>query len=440
MTAHSQPQPLTSRPASALKGHIRVPGDKSISHRAVMFGAMAEGTTTIEGLLEGEDVLSTAAAMRAMGATVTKDGNRWTVTGVGAKGLQQPAGVLDLGNSGTSARLITGIIAGFPINATMTGDASLTKRPMKRVMDPLGQMGAKFESQDGGRMPMVVHGGALRAIDYAMPVASAQVKSAVLLAGLRAEGTTVVHEPKPSRDHTERMLEAFGATCTTKGLSVSIKGGQRLTAPANTVVVPGDPSSAAFAVVAALLIEGSDIVVENVGMNPTRTGLFATLRDMGGDITFINERTVGGEPVADLRVRASKLKGITVPEDRAPSMIDEFPVLFVAAACATGETFADGLDELRVKESDRLKTMADNLSACGVKLEEGPMSLRIFGNGTPPQGGATVATHLDHRIAMAHLVLGAVTKQPVTVDDAAAIATSFPAFVTLMNRLGMDIA
>lgn len=431
---------LTSSKASPLKGTLKVPGDKSMSHRAVMFGALAEGTTKVTGLLEGEDVLATAEAMRAMGASVAKEGDVWTITGVGSKGLQSPAHTLDLGNSGTSARLITGIIAGHPIKATMTGDASLTKRPMKRVMDPLTQMGATFESNEG-RMPMTVHGSAaLKAMHYDMPVASAQVKSAVLLAGLNALGTTSVREPKPSRDHTERMLGAFGVECTGHNNVVTIKGGQKLKAPENTIVVPGDPSSAAFPIVAALLVEGSDVTIENVGLNPTRTGLFDTLRDMGGNIEIINRRDIGGEPVGDLRVRHSKLKGITVPVSRVPSMIDEFPVLFVAAACAEGETFCDGLDELRVKESDRLKTMAENLKACGVKCEEGEMSLRIYGTGTPPEGGATVATHLDHRIAMAHLVLGAVSNKPVAIDDAAAIATSFPGFVALMNGLGTKIA
>lgn len=430
---------LTSSKAGPLKGTIKVPGDKSISHRAVMFGALAEGTTRIKGLLEGEDVLSTAAAMRAMGATVTKDSEGWTVTGVGAKGLQQPNETLDLGNSGTSARLITGIIAGHAITATMTGDASLTKRPMKRVTDPLTQMGATFDTTDG-KMPMTVHGSAsLNGISYTMPMASAQVKSAVLLAGLNAKGTTTVIEPKPTRDHTERMLKAFGVTCTAKGTQVAIEGGQKLKAPADTIMVPGDPSSAAFPIVAALLVEGSDVTIENVGLNPTRTGLLDTLLEMGGNIEYLNRREIGGEPVADLRVRHSKLKGVTVPEARVPSMIDEFPVLFVAAACATGETFCDHLDELRVKESDRLKVMAENLKACGVNLEEGEMSLRIFGSGIPPEGGATVKTHLDHRIAMAHLVLGAVTNRPITIDDAAAIATSFPEFINMMNNLGCKL-
>lgn len=432
-------KPLHSSISSPLAGTVRVPGDKSISHRAVMFGSLAEGTTRIEGLLEGEDVLATAAAMRAMGASVEKTGEQWVVTGVGRKGLQSPSTVLDLGNSGTSARLIAGIISGYPITATLTGDDSLKKRPMKRVMDPLSQMGAKFESNDG-RMPLTIHGGNLNAIHYDMPVASAQVKSAVLLAGLRANGTTSVREPKPSRDHTERMLAAFGGSCTSDNDNIAVPGGQVLTAPDAVIQVPGDPSSAAFPVVAALLVPGSDITVTNVGMNPTRTGLFTTLIEMGGDITYLNERKIGGEPVADLRVRHSKLKGITVPEDRVPSMVDEFPVLFVAASCADGEFFADGLDELRVKESDRLKTMADNLSACGVTLQEGENSLRITGNGTPPKGGATVPTHLDHRIAMSFLVLGMVSAQAVTIDDADAIATSFPGFVGMMNGLGSKIA
>ncbi len=432
-------KPLHSSISSPLAGTVRVPGDKSISHRAVMFGSLAEGTTRIEGLLEGEDVLATAAAMRAMGASVEKTGEQWVVTGVGRKGLQSPSTVLDLGNSGTSARLIAGIISGYPITATLTGDDSLKKRPMKRVMDPLSQMGAKFESNDG-RMPLTIHGGNLNAIHYDMPVASAQVKSAVLLAGLRANGATSVREPKPSRDHTERMLAAFGGSCTSDNDNIAVPGGQVLTAPDDVIQVPGDPSSAAFPVVAALLVPGSDITVTNVGMNPTRTGLFTTLIEMGGDITYLNERKIGGEPVADLRVRHSKLKGITVPEDRVPSMVDEFPVLFVAASCADGEFFADGLDELRVKESDRLKTMADNLSACGVTLQEGENSLRITGNGTPPKGGATVPTHLDHRIAMSFLVLGMVSAQAVTIDDADAIATSFPGFVGMMNGLGSKIA
>lgn len=431
---------LKSFKASPLTGTIKVPGDKSISHRAVMFGALAEGTTRIEGLLEGEDVLATAAAMTAMGAKVEKKDKQWIVQGVGTLGLRTPDKILDLGNSGTSARLIAGIISGYPITATMTGDASLQKRPMKRVMDPLSHMGAKFESNDGGRMPLVIHGGNLKGFHYDMPVASAQVKSAVLLAGLRAHGVTSVTEPKPSRDHTERMLLAFGGVCNVYEDRIAVDGEQTLVAPADIIHVPGDPSSAAFPIVAALITPGSDITIENVGMNPTRTGLIDTLRDMGGDIQIINERKIGGEPIADLRVKHSALKGITVPVDRVPSMVDEFPVLFVAASCATGEFFADGLEELRVKESDRLKVMAANLAACGVELEEGDASLRIFGKGEPPKGGVTVPVHLDHRIAMSHLVLGCAARNPVTIDDAEAIATSFPGFVTMMNALGTKIA
>lgn len=431
---------LTASRANPLTGTIKVPGDKSISHRAVMFGALAEGTTRIEGLLEGEDVLATAAAMAAMGATVEKKDRQWVVTGVGGKGLRTPEKILDLGNSGTSARLIAGIISGYPITATMTGDASLQKRPMKRVMDPLSHMGAKFESNDGGRMPLIIHGGHLKGFHYDMPVASAQVKSAVLLAGLRAHGVTSVTEPKPSRDHTERMLLAFGGVCNVYHDRIAVDGEQTLVAPADVIRVPGDPSSAAFPIVAALITPGSDITIENVGMNPTRTGLIDTLRDMGGDIQIINERKIGGEPVADLRVRHSALKGITVPEARVPSMVDEFPVLFVAASCATGEFYATGLEELRVKESDRLKVMAANLGACGVELEEGEASLRVFGKGEPPKGGVTVPVHLDHRIAMSHLVLGCAARNPVAIDDAEAISTSFPGFVSMMNKLGTRIA
>jgi 3-phosphoshikimate 1-carboxyvinyltransferase len=309
---------------------------------------------------------------------------------------------------------------------------------MKRVMEPLEHMGARFESNDG-KMPLTIHGGHLQGRHYDMPMASAQVKSAILLAGLRASGVTSVTEPKPTRDHTERMLAAFGGICNVYPDRIAVDGTQVLTAPKDVIRVPGDPSSAAFPVVAALLIPGSDIIVQNVGLNPTRTGLFDTLREMGGDITFLDQRKVGGEPVADLRVRHSKLKGITVPEDRVPSMVDEFPVLFVAASCSEGEFYASNLEELRVKESDRLKVMADNLTACGVQLEEGDTSLRIFGTGQPPAGGVTVPVHLDHRIAMSFLILGAVTQNAVSIDDAGAIATSFPGFMTLMNGLGTHI-
>lgn len=333
-----------------------------------------------------------------------------------------------------------GICAGYPISARFKGDASLSKRPMKRVIDPLTQMGAHFESIDG-RLPLTITGSAdLRAIHYDMPISSAQVKSAILLAGLRARGITSVREPKPSRDHTERMLAAFGGACTVYPDRIAVDGGQTLSAPAETLHVPGDPSSAAFPVIAALLTENSDVTLTNIGLNPTRTGLYTTLIEMGADIAFLNERKIGGEMVADLRVRGSKLRGVTVPPGRVPSMVDEFPALFVAAACAEGEFFADGLDELRVKESDRLKTMADNLKACGVELEEGANSLRIYGTGKPPKGGATAQTHLDHRIAMSFLVLGLCTPEPVTIDDDHAIATSFPGFVAMMNDLGAKIS
>lgn len=431
-------QTLASSSVSRLSGTVTVPGDKSMSHRAVMFGALASGHTRITGLLEGEDVMSTAAAMRAMGATIMRDDTgMWHVTGVGARGLQAPAHTLDMGNSGTSARLLSGIVAGYDIQVSMTGDASLQKRPMKRVIEPLSQMGARFDAAEGGRMPLVIHGGHLQGIDYDVPVASAQVKSAILLAGLKANGTTRVREPVQSRDHTERMLAAFGGQCTVGADGwMSVQGGQMLTAPADVIAIPGDPSSAAFLIVAALLVPDSHVLIQNVGLNPTRTGLIDTLIEMGGDITFENRRAVGGEDVADVRVKASRLRGVVVPEARVPSMVDEFPILFVAASCADGETYATGLEELRVKESDRLAMMAKFLTLNGVALEEGPSSLRIFGGGTPPKGGALVETHLDHRIAMSFLVLGCVTAAPVTIDDAGAMATSFPDFVGLMRTLG----
>jgi len=433
---------LTSSISESLTGTVSVPGDKSISHRAVMFGAMAEGRTRISGLLEGEDVLSTAAAMREMGAIVEKqDDGTWIVEGVGEAGLRTPGRELDLGNSGTSARLITGIISSYPITATLIGDPSLQRRPMKRVIDPLTQMGASFDSQDGGRMPLTIHGkAALSPLDYEMPVASAQVKSAIILAALRARGTTHLREPKPSRDHTERMLTAFGGRVDRQEDMLMIAGGQKLTAPQEMILVPGDPSSAAFATVAALIVPGSDIIIQNVGLNPTRAGLYDTLRDMGGDIEFINKRTIGGEPAADLRVRHSALRGVHVPADRVPSMIDEFPILSVAASFAHGATHMTDLSELRVKESDRLHAIAVGLESCGVRVAEGDNDLTVLGNGEPPRGGGTILTHLDHRIAMSFLVMGAASRMRTTIDDDGAIATSFPGFVKLMNGLGTNIA
>lgn len=410
-----------------------------------MLGAITIGETIISGLLEGEDVLATAAAMKAMGAKIDKGGDGlWRVFGVGVGGLKQPDTPLDMGNSGTSTRLLMGLLAGHPIHVTLTGDASLTKRPMKRVMAPLEQMGATFDATGGDRLPLTVHGSAeIMPISYTLPVASAQVKSAILLAGLSAPGTTIVIEPHPTRDHTENMLRHFGVEITSEGQedgSVVIKmNGQQELQP-GAIDVPGDPSSAAFPAVAALLVDGSDITLSHIGMNERRRALYDTLIDMGADIEILNLRMEGGEPVANLRVRGGKtLQGINVPESRVPSMIDEFPVLAMAAACAQGTTRMAGLAELRVKESDRLLMVAKGLEACGVKLEMGEDWLAVHGTGHPPKGGATIETALDHRIAMSFLVLGCATEQPVTVDDGTPIATSFPDFVVLMNDLGADI-
>ncbi len=439
--ADSDPTPRTFAAMGPLTGRIRVPGDKSISHRSLMLGALAVGETRVTGLLEGEDVLATAAAMRAMGATINREENgTWSIHGVGVGGLLQPAQPLDMGNSGTSTRLLMGLVASHPITATFVGDASLSKRPMGRVIDPLSQIGAEFEASEGGRLPLTLRGiSPAMPTTYRLPVASAQVKSAVLLAGLNTAGTTTVIEPVPTRDHSERMLKGFGAD-----LSVEEKDGERVITlkgeaelKAQTITVPGDPSSAAFFVVAALLVPGSDLVVENVGLNPTRAGLFDVLRQMGGSIEELDRREVGGEPVADLRVRYSKLKGIAVDPAVAPSMIDEFPVLFVAAALAEGVTTTTGLDELRVKESDRLTSMAEALAAAGVQLEEHEDGLTIHGSGGAPLRGtanARVKTHLDHRIAMAMAIAGLASTDGVLVDDTRPIATSFPTFADLLEQ------
>ncbi len=437
------PQSLTSSRCAALTGDITPPGDKSISHRSIMFGGIAEGTTTVRGLLEGEDVLRTIAALRAMGAEIRKDaGGVYHVTGVGLGGLRAPAETLDMGNSGTSARLLIGLVSGRPFTTRFTGDASLCKRPMGRVIEPLSRMGALFESTDG-KLPLSVTGANRpAAIDYALPVASAQVKSSILLAGLSAEGVTTVVEKTPTRDHTENMLRGFGAridiTQNADGADViSLTGQPRLSA--QNIVVPADPSSAAFPLVAALLNPGSKLTLRNVGLNPRRAGLVGTLIDMGGSIILENERSEGGEPVADLVITGSALKGIDVPPERAPSMIDEYPILAVAASCAQGVTRMRGLGELRVKESDRLALMAEGLARCGVRVEVEGDDLVVFGTGEPPQGGATVATAMDHRIAMSFLVLGTRAAQPVRIDDGGFIATSFPGFVGMMNKLGGKI-
>ena len=439
---HPAPKPMTGRrPAAPLTGRIAVPGDKSISHRALMFAALAVGETRIDGLLEGEDVLRTAAAMRALGADVVQDApGRWRVAGRGIGGLTEPGDVLDMGNSGTAARLLCGILASHDLFAVMTGDASLRRRPMRRVTDPLAACGARFEGREGGRLPLAIRGARdALPIEYRLPVASAQVKSALLLAGLNAPGWTTVEEPEPTRDHSERMLRHFGAEVTVepdgRGRVIRLRGQPELVAA--DVVVPGDPSSAAFPIVAALLVPGSRVLIEGVGLNPARTGLFATLREMGADLALQNERIEGGEPVGDVAVAAGPLRGVEVPSERAPSMIDEYPVLAAAAAAAQGRTWMRGLSELRVKESDRLSATAAMLTANGVAVSVEGDDLVVEGGPVP--GGAVVATHMDHRIAMSALVLGQAAAAPIGVDDAAFIDTSFPRFAELMRGLGASI-
>lgn len=430
---------LTARPASRLTGTVTAPGDKSVSHRALILGGMAHGVTEIEGLLEGDDILATARAVAAFGAGVTRLGpGRWTVLGQG--GFQAPPGVIDCGNAGTGVRLLMGAAAGYPLTAIFDGDASLRKRPMKRVTAPLTEMGARFEWQDDpDRLPLRLTGGTLRGMAFTQAVASAQVKSALLLAGLNARSVTEVIEPERSRDHTERMLRAFGAevqvTEQGSGWRIRLEGGQGLTGAA--VAVPGDPSSAAFPLAAGLIVPGSEVTVENVMLNPLRTGLFDTWREMGADLTITRERESGGEVVGDITARPSVLKGVVVPEARAASMIDEYPILAATAAFASGQTVMRGIGEMRVKESDRIALMARGLAACGVAVEEEPEGLVVTGG--PVAGGATVETAHDHRIAMSHLVLGLAARAPVSVRDPEMIATSFPAFVQLMQGLGADI-
>ena len=444
--------PRRFAPTGPLTGRIRVPGDKSISHRSLMLGALAVGETRITGLLEGEDVLATAAALRAMGATILREegmreeGATWSVHGVGVGGLLQPETALDMGNSGTSTRLLLGLVASHPISATFIGDASLSRRPMGRVIEPLSLMGAAFEANSGANgsqtLPLMLRGlSPAVPIAYRLPVASAQVKSAVLLAGLNTAGITRVIEPVATRDHTERMLAGFGAE-----LWVEEEGGERVVAlrgeadlRPQQIEVPGDPSSAAFFVVAALLVPGSDLIVENVGLNPTRAGLLGVLRAMGASIEELDAREVGGEPVADLRVRHSPLTGIDIDPALAPSMIDEFPVLFVAAALASGTTTSSGLDELRVKESDRLAAMNAALTGAGARVEERADGLVIEGTGGDPLRGSAdsrTRTHLDHRIAMAMAVAGLASRDGVEIDDISPIATSFPRFEALLADAG----
>jgi 3-phosphoshikimate 1-carboxyvinyltransferase len=440
-----QPTPLESRGSTPLVGKVRVPGDKSISHRALILGALAVGETRITGLLEGEDVLNTAKAMKALGADVQRTGDgSWTVHGVGVGGFKTPEAPLDFGNSGTGCRLAMGAVAGSPISATFDGDASLRKRPMRRILDPLELMGAHVTSQaDGGRLPMVMTG-ARDPIPmvYRTPVASAQIKSAVLLAGLSAPGITTVIETEASRDHTELMLSHFGADIVTEkegahGRRISLTGQPELHGA--NVVVPADPSSAAFPIVAALIVEGSDLVLTDVMTNPLRTGLLKTLVEMGASIEESDVRSDTGEPMAQLRVRSSRLRGVDVPPERAPSMIDEYLVLAVVAAFAEGTTTMRGLKELRVKESDRLEATADMLRVNGVSVEISGDDLIVHGEGFVP-GGGLVATHMDHRIAMSALVMGLASDQPVKIDDTAFIATSFPDFIPMMRSLGADFA
>lgn len=437
--------PLTARPGGPLRGRIRVPGDKSISHRALIIGALAVGQTHVSGLLEGEDVLRTAAAMRALGAHVERtDEGAWTIHGVGVAGFAEPAAPLDFGNSGTGCRLAMGAVAGCPIRATFDGDASLRKRPMKRVLDPLERMGARpLSLADGARLPLTLQG-ARDAIPivYRQAAPSAQVKSAVLLAGLAAPGETSVFEDEPTRDHTERMLAYFGASVRiepegTNGRRVTLVGQPEL-APAD-VQVPADPSSASFPLVAALIAPGSEVILQGVMMNPLRTGLFLTLEEMGADIEVLEARNEGGEEVADLCVRACALRGADVPAPRAPTMIDEYPILAVAASFAEGETRMRGLKELRVKESDRLAATADMLRVNGVEIEIVGDDLIVRGRGRAPGGGGVI-THMDHRIAMSALVMGLASEKPVGVDDSTFIATSFPGFVDLMRALGGELS
>lgn len=441
-------RPRRFQASGPLRGRIRVPGDKSISHRAIMLSSLAVGESRISGLLEGEDVLATAAAMRAMGAHVKRVGTGdWMVNGVGVGALLQPETALDMGNSGTSTRLLMGLVASHPIQATFTGDASLSKRPMGRVIEPLSQMGADISASAGGRLPLILRGASPAVpIQYRLPVASAQVKSAVLLAGLNTPGQTTVIEPVPTRDHSERMLKGFGADLMVdvepNGTLVITLSGQAELKP-QTIDVPGDPSSAAFFVVAALIVEGSDVIIENVGLNPTRSALFDVLRQMGGSIDEIDRREVGGEPVADLRVRHSTLRGIEVDPAVAPSMIDEFPALFVAASVAQGRTVTTGLDELRVKESDRLAAMASALTLAGARIEEREDGLIIDGTGGAPLSGNSrepIVTHLDHRIAMSMAIAGMASSQGIEIDDTRPIATSFPTFESLLDTLADEVA
>ena len=425
-------------PGGCLNGEFRVPGDKSISHRSIMFGSLAEGVSHVSGFLQGEDSLNTLRAFRAMGVDIEgpSDDGRVTIKGVGLKGLTQPGAPLDLGNSGTSMRLMAGLLSGQDFDLELSGDRSLSKRPMKRVTDPLAQMGAKVDSAEGGKPPLKIHGGQqLQGIQYDMPVASAQVKSCLLLAGMYAEGKTCVTEPAPTRDHTERMLNAFGYEVTNEGSTMCIEGGGKLTAC--DIDVPADISSAAFFLVGASIAQDSDITLQHVGINPTRTGVIDILKLMGANIELLNQRTVGGEPVADIRVRSARLKGIQVPEELVPLAIDEFPVLFVAAACAEGKTVVTGAKELRVKESDRIQVMADGLQILGVDAQPTEDGMIIQGGAIH---GGKVHSRDDHRIAMAFTMAALRADGPIHIEDCENVNTSFPDFVGLAGRAGIDVS
>lgn len=435
---------MQSKRCQKISGQFAVAGDKSISHRALILASQVVGKTDIAGLLEGEDVINTAKALELLGVKVTRlAAHHWQVQGVGVGGLSESANVLDMGNSGTGARLMMGLVSSYDFTTFFTGDDSLRKRPMQRVMTPLSQMGAKFEAREGGRLPLAVHGSShMLPIEYTLPVASAQLKSAILLAALNTAGATTVIEKQATRDHTERMLAHFGWNVESKkqkdgSVAVTLKGQQELPAKERSIVVPGDPSSAAFPIVAALIVPGSEITVTNVTTNPLRTGLYTTLKEMGADITFTNKRVSAGEDVADIKVRFSKLKGVTVPAERAPSMIDEYPILAVAASFAEGKTVMHGLGELKVKESDRLNAIAKGLKQCGVKATAEGETLTV--EGTTPKGGALIETQFDHRIAMSFLVMGMASKEPVRIDDGTSINTSFPGFAELMNSAGAQI-
>jgi 3-phosphoshikimate 1-carboxyvinyltransferase len=445
-SSNNNPQPITATQAKSLQGRCRVPGDKSISHRALMLASLALGTTTIHDLLEGEDVLRTAQALRQCGVPITQHGHgKWSVSGRGIGGLQEPSDVLDMGNAGTAARLMMGMLATYPYTTHFTGDESLRKRPMQRVTNPLEEMGATFWARDGVRLPLAMKGAATPLpIHYTLPVASAQVKSAILLAGVNTAGTTTIIEREATRDHSERMLRFFGIPVESHrqadgAIAITVQGQPEQTPQDRELFVPADPSSAAFPIVAALLVPNSTVTVTDVCLNPLRTGLFEVLKRMGADITITNQREMGGEIIGDITAKSSALQEVDVPAHIAPSMIDEYPILAIAAACASGKSVMRGLSELRVKESDRLAAIIAGLRANGIEAHEDGDDLIVYGKNGKPQGGGTVITHFDHRIAMSFLVLGLVTAEPVTVDDGRAIATSFPSFLTLMRTLGASL-